>query len=47
MRLPDEFILDIDMEGIDLVEKAAPLNPFFQVSPAVLHRSDHFVTRDV
>ncbi|BDA45901.1 Protease 4 [Coccomyxa sp. Obi] len=29
-KLPPEFILDIDLEGIDLVEQAAPLNPFFQ-----------------
>lgn len=32
MKLPTEFILEIDLEGIDLVEQAAPLNPFFQAS---------------
>ena len=32
MKLPPEFILEIDLEGIDLVEQAAPLNPFFHVS---------------
>jgi hypothetical protein len=32
MQLPPEFILHIDLEGVDLVEKADPINPLRKAS---------------